>query len=538
MKITRLASRLPVVEAKKRVAAYARVSVATDKELKSLSAQISRYSEYIQANPAWDYAGVYFDKGVSGTSAKARLDFQRMMADCEAGKIDIILVKSISRFARNTVDLLNTVRHLKELGIEVRFEKENLRTLSSDGELMLSLLASFAQNEAESISKNVRWGIRKRFEQGIPNGRYRIYGYRWNGNELAIYEPEAAKVRWMFKSFLEGKTPTEMKRELVMTSDKHWTTTTIVRMLQNVFYKGDIMLQKFYVESPLTHRVVINGGEHEKYLVPAHHEAVVTPELFDRVQAEIKHLKENGTWGYRRHYANCLTARIKCGLCGRSLVRIKGRYRCMNAQCTMKGVSEDILMKEIAKAMGMDTFYEKNFRELVDHLELLPGDALRCVFCDGSVTEWTFAMEANRDFLLHGQNYPFTHRIKCGHCGVTFNRVKGRGGIVRWSHPGSGKACGVKSLSEEKLKAAAREVLGEAEFIGEEFMTLVDYIRVEHPNEVVFQMKDGEEIHKCGNFRNANPRLSDEQLSARRETLKKARAVLSAKRRKQKCQGL
>lgn len=538
MKITRLEPRMPMVKGRQKVAAYARVSVATDKELKSLSAQISRYSEYIQSNPEWDYAGVYFDKGVSGTSTKARSDFQRMIADCEAGKIDIILAKSISRFARNTVDLLNVVRHLKELGIEVRFEKENLRTLSSDGELMLSLLASFAQNEAESISKNVRWGIKKRFEQGIPNGRYRIYGYRWDENSLNIYEPEAKVVRWIFQSLLEGKTPTEMKRELAGVSDKRWTATTIVRVLQNEFYKGDITFQKFYVESPLTHHMVINGGEKEKYLVPAHHEAIIPPEHFDRVQAEIMRLKANGAWGYRRHYTNCFTARIKCGLCGRSLSRVKGRYQCMNTKCSMKGISEDLLMEETAKAMGTEVFEAEKFRDLVDHLEFLPGDVLRVVFRDGIVVELALAMEVNRKSLLCGQNYPFTRRIKCGHCGATFTRVKARSCNARWSHAKSGKACGVKSLSEEKLKAAAREVLGETEFVGEEFMSLVDCISVENPNEVVFHMKNGDVVRRQGNFRNTNPLLSDEQLATRRETLKKARAVLSAKRREQKCQEL
>ena len=210
----------------------------------------------------------------------------------------------------------------------------------------------------------------------------------------------------------------------------------------------------------------------------------------------------------------------------------------MNSQCSMKGISEDLLMEETAKAMGTKAFDKDLFQKLVDHLELLLGDALRCVFLNGTVVERTFVMGANRDFLLGGRNYPFTHKVKCSHCGAYFTRVSARGGLVRWSHPKSGKACGVKSLSEEKLKDTSKEVLGLEEFIGEEFMALVDCIDVESPTEVVFHLKNGEVVHMQGNFRNTNPRLSEEQLAARCETLKKARAVLSAKRREQKCQEL
>lgn len=164
---------------RKRVAAYARISEEKGRTLHSLAAQVSYYSELIQSRGEWEYVGVYADGGISGTTDN-RAEFRRMLVDCEKRKIDIILTKSISRFARNTVDLLNTVRHLRELNIEVRFEKERIHSLSEDGELMLTLLASFSQEESRSISENVKWGIRKRFEQGIPNS-FCMYGYRWNG---------------------------------------------------------------------------------------------------------------------------------------------------------------------------------------------------------------------------------------------------------------------------------------------------------------------------------------------------------------------
>lgn len=170
--ITKIEQKLPEIRSRKRVAAYARVSMESERMNHSLSAQISYYNSLIQKNPDWEFAGVYADNGISGTSTAKRDEFRRMVEDCEAGKIDIVLTKSIQRFARNTVDLLETVRHLKDLGIEVRFEKENIHSLSGDGELMLSILASFAQEESRSLSENIKWATRKRFEQGIPNGKY------------------------------------------------------------------------------------------------------------------------------------------------------------------------------------------------------------------------------------------------------------------------------------------------------------------------------------------------------------------------------
>lgn len=184
-KISRIEPKLPVIQARKKVAAYARVSRDTERLMHSVSAQVSYYSALIQKNPEWEYAGVYADMGISGTDTSKRGEFLRMLEDCEAGKIDIILTKSISRFARNTVDLLETVRHLKNLGIEVRFEKENIHSLSEDGELMLTLLASFAQEESRSISENVKWGVRKRFQSGeIGAANKHILGYRYDDGLL------------------------------------------------------------------------------------------------------------------------------------------------------------------------------------------------------------------------------------------------------------------------------------------------------------------------------------------------------------------
>ena len=233
---------------RKRVAAYARVSMESDRLDHSLSAQISYYNDLIQKNPEWDLAGIYTDSFISGTNVERRAEFQRMIRDCDDGKIDIILTKSISRFARNTVDLLNTVRHLKELGIEVQFEKEGIRSLSGDGELMLTLLASFAQEESRSISENIKWGTRKRFESGIPNCHFKIFGYRWEGEHLVIIPEEAEIVKRIYQNFLDGKSRLETVREFAaegITTRRgyHWSEHSIRTVLTNITYTGNLLLQ-------------------------------------------------------------------------------------------------------------------------------------------------------------------------------------------------------------------------------------------------------------------------------------------------------
>jgi DNA invertase Pin-like site-specific DNA recombinase len=251
----------------------------------SLSAQVSYYSNLIQSNPEWEYAGVYADNAVTGTKSSSREDFQRMLADCEAGKIDIILTKSISRFARNTVDLLETVRHLKELGIEVRFEKEHINSLSGDGEVMLTLLASFAQEEITSLSENVKWGTRKRFEQGIPNGRFSIYGYRWEGDQLVIEPEEAEIVRLIYENFLKGlsaETTEKQLEEMGVKSMKgmHFSNSSIRAILKNITYTGNLLFQKEYSLDPISKKTRRNQGELPQYFVENTHEAIIPMETY------------------------------------------------------------------------------------------------------------------------------------------------------------------------------------------------------------------------------------------------------------------
>lgn len=298
-KINKIEPKVSQMPTRKKVAAYARVSMESERLQHSLSAQVSYYSGLIQKNPAWEYVGVYADDGVTGTKAEARMEFNQMLIDCEAGKIDIILTKSISRFARNTVDLLSTVRHLKELGISVQFEKECIDSLSEDGELMLTLLASFAQEEVRSHSDNVKWGTRKRFEKGIPNGKFQIYGYRWDGNHLVI-EPEEAKiVKLIYDNFLNGLSAETTEKQLAEMGVKsykgqHFGNTSIRQILGNITYMGNLLFQKEYVVDPISKKSKINRRELPQYWVENTHEAIIPMETYQAVQAEKKRRRELG----------------------------------------------------------------------------------------------------------------------------------------------------------------------------------------------------------------------------------------------------
>ena len=318
MKIKRIEPSVPVIHERKKVAAYARVSVDTAQLMHSLSAQISYYSELIQRNPEWEYAGVYADAGITGTDAKVRPKFQQLIADCEAGKIDIILTKSISRFARNTVDLLETVRHLKGLGVEVRFEKENVNTFTADGEVMLSILASFAEQESVSLSQNLKWAVRKRYERGEVHAHLKLFGYRWEGDQRVIVPEEAEAVRFSFAEYLAGKSFREIAAELDARGVKgvlkkeHFSDQVVRRMISNEEYTGCQILQQSYAHKP--RRVKRNKGELPMYRIDDHHEAIIDKETFDAVQ---QMRKERGKLNLHEHRKwSPYSGMVRCGECG------------------------------------------------------------------------------------------------------------------------------------------------------------------------------------------------------------------------------
>ncbi len=281
----------PIPKKLLRVAAYARVSSGKDAMLHSLSAQISYYSDLIQRHPGWQYAGVYADEAKTGTR-DSREKFQELLNDCRAGKVNMVITKSISRFARNTVTLLSTIRELKAIGVDIYFEEQNTHTLSADGELVISVLASYAQEESRSASENQKWRIRKNFEEGKPwDGT--LLGYRYADGAYVIEPSEAEIVRRIYSMYLGGKgiqaIVNTLNEESVPTRlEKTWRMTTVRHILRNYTYTGNLLLQKTYRENHLTKKTFVNEGRLPKYHAVGTHEAIVSEEVFNAVQAEME----------------------------------------------------------------------------------------------------------------------------------------------------------------------------------------------------------------------------------------------------------
>ena len=314
---------------KKRVAAYCRVSTDQEEQLSSYEAQVNYYTNYIEKHPDYEFAGIYADEGISGTTTKKREQFNRMIEDCKAGKIDMIITKSISRFARNTLDCLNYVRQLKDLGIGVTFEKENIFTLDSKGEVLLSILSSLAQDESRSISENSTWGIRRRFEQGklhVNHTKFLGYDKDKNGN-LVVNEKQAKIVRRIYKEFLDGKGANRIARDLELSGVPNWNGKakwyegSIRKMLTNEKYKGDALLQKTYTVDFLSKKRADNNGEVPQYYVEDSHPAIIDKEMWEAVQLEMERRRNFALqYGIQKlEYAttsNPFAGRVICGSCG------------------------------------------------------------------------------------------------------------------------------------------------------------------------------------------------------------------------------
>ena len=307
--------------AKRRTAGYARVSTDSDEQFTSYEAQIDYYTKFIQARDDWEFVKVYTDAGISATNTKHRDGFKKMVQDALDGKIDLIVTKSVSRFARNTVDSLTTVRKLKEHGTEIYFEKENIFTFDSKGELLITIMSSLAQEESRSISENVTWGQRKRFADGKVSMPYKQFlGYEKGADGTPIInEEEATIVRLIYTLFLEGKTPAGICRYLdaqgipTPSGKMKWSQTTVNSMLANEKYKGDALLQKKFTVDFLMKKMKPNEGEVPQYYVEHSHEAIISPVEWDMVQAEIARRKSLG----RAYSGNSVfSSKLVCGDCG------------------------------------------------------------------------------------------------------------------------------------------------------------------------------------------------------------------------------
>ena len=486
-----------------KVAAYARVSMECERLQHSLSAQVSYYSELIQKHKGWQYAGVYADNGISGTGTAKRDEFNRMLQDCESEKIDVILTKSISRFARNTVDLLRTVRHLKELGISVRFEKENIDSLSEDGELMLTLLGSFAQEESRSISDNVKWGTVKRFQQGIPNGQFRIFGYEWVNDRLAIIPEEAEIIRSMFKDYLNGASRIEIGRALnskgIFTRQGNkWVDSNVKAILRNITYTGNMLFQKEFTTDPITKHHKINRGELPQFFVEDTHDAIIPMDEFQSVQAEFKRRRDLGPLGNKSLHLTAFSTKVTCSICGKHYRRSGKRnttgdvyyiWTCQTkdqkgvAACSSKNIPEKMLQRAAAQVMGLEEFDSAVFGEQIEEVLVVSDDTLCFRFYDGHEATTTWQSTARVDcwtperreswgaYRRHKSTNPnrsmfneFSGFITCGSCGHTYHcqsSTRSDGSRTRnWYCSGPRSACSNPALNDEVMRGLVCDVLG------------------------------------------------------------------------------
>lgn len=323
---------------KKRVTAYCRVSSESDEQLHSVKAQIDYYKQYISSNDDYEYVGIYADEGISGTGTLRREALNRLMADCRAGLLDMVVTKSVSRFGRNTVDTLKNVRELKALGVDVFFEKENIHTINSEGEVLLTLISAVAQNESLNLSENVKWGIRRKYESGsvksVPCGKF--LGYDKIDGKLVINEEQAIIVRRIYREFLDGYSVSQIAANLTADGipseqgNAVWDLSSVRQILTNEKFKGDTLFQKTYNTDHLTKKRADNNGELPQYYIEGSHPAIINKDIWECVRLELerqeRYCKDHNIGKYHNHNEeNPLSARITCSVCGSTYMLLKSK---------------------------------------------------------------------------------------------------------------------------------------------------------------------------------------------------------------------
>lgn len=385
----------PVRLKKTRVAAYARVSSDKDSMHQSLSAQISYFSDFIQKNPEWEFVRIYADEAKTGTK-DTREEFQRMLNDCREGKIDKIITKSVSRFARNTVTMLEVIRELKSLNIDVYFEKENIHSISGDGELMLTILASFAQAESLSVSENCKWRIRKSYAEGESLSLRFIYGYNISGKNIEINEEEAQIVRQIFNDYISGVGATKIAKDLRIKDIQRprggvWTSAKVMKIIKNEKYKGDSLLQKRFVSEHLNKRLVNNTGELTQYYVTNSHPAIVPRETFSQAQEilnnRLQHAPANKTT------ENQFRGLLKCTECGKYYRRKNNHGRSYQVcgsvlefgkgSCSARYLRESYLIDLLKRTLNVDYLDGEILKETLKQVHVKPDGALIITMTNG-----------------------------------------------------------------------------------------------------------------------------------------------------------
>ena len=401
-------SELPV---RKRVAAYARVSCGKDEMLHSLAAQVSRYSGLIQSNAEWEYAGVYVDDPVTGTK-DLRPEFQRLLSDCRAGKIDMVITKALSRFARNTVIMLETVRELKALGIDVFFERENIHSLSGDGELLLTILASYAQEESRSVSENCKWRVRRKFAAGeLANWRF-MFGYRIVKGKVEIDQAQADVVRMLFRDYIGGmgggRIAAKLRDMKVPTPfGGTWSPGRVYQLLKNEKVTGNALLQKAFVPDHLTKKKVCNIGQLEQFFIEGTHPAIIDAETFEAARAIREQRRARCGAKDVSAVRYPFSGKIVCGCCGKRYRRHmnngKATWQCSTflqrgkSACPAKQIPEDMLHAVTAGALGLESFDAALFAGRIAEIRAPEANRLLFVFRDGHIVERLWQNRSRRE---------------------------------------------------------------------------------------------------------------------------------------------
>lgn len=505
----------PINEKKKRLtAAYARVSTDSEEQLTSYSAQVDYYTSYIKERDDWEFVSVYTDEGITGCNTKKRDGFNSMVADALAGKIDLIITKSVSRFARNTVDSLTTIRKLKEHGTEVYFEKENIWTFDGKGELLLTIMSSLAQEESRSISENCTWGQRKRFADGkvtVPFKRFLGYDRGPDGN-LVLNEKEAVTVRRIYSLFLRGMTPYGIARQLTAEGvlspggKEKWNAGAVRSILTNEKYKGDALLQKSYTVDFLTKKKKVNEGEIPQYYVEGNHEAIIKPDVFELVQRELEQRQQHRG---QHSGVHLFSGKIKCGVCGgwygSKTWHSNDKYRRIIWQCNHKFEGDEKCSSPHFCEEEIERLFVAAVNKLISQKDAIIDQfnhALRTAFD-------TTALEAERDELqnemletselMQNSIYENAHvaldqaeyQKRYDALTVRFDKAKARLEMV--------EAAIKDKQSRQATIEAYLETLKAQDTLVERFepslwCALLDFVTVYSKEDVRFTFKDGTEI--------------------------------------------
>ncbi len=507
----------PITAIKKRkVAAYARVSTDSDEQATSYEAQVDYYTDYIRSRHDWDFVSVYADEGISGLNTKHREGFNSMIKDALAGKIDLIITKSVSRFARNTVDSLTTVRTLKDHGVEVYFEKENIWTFDGKGELLITIMSSLAQEESRSISENVTWGQRKRFSDGKVTMPYKHFlGYKKGPDgKPMIDEEQAQTVRLIYRLFMEGQAPIGIASILTdkgiptPSGKKKWSDTTVLSILTNEKYKGEALLQKTFCADFLTKKMQKNNGEVHQWYVTDSHPAIISIEEFDAVQQEITRRKE---LNLRYSSKGIFAGKLFCGDCG-SLFGAKvwhstDIYRCIIWQCNHKynrkdGRGSRCSTSHFKESEIIAAFMEAR-KELLGKKLSVAQRAETIIRMLADCTELDDAIRIEESEMDIVSRLMQEHIRSMATQAIPEEEVKAKQAAIETRFHEAERKCQQLHSEKEKRLAKSREIrrfakaLTSDENIGwseKEWLMLLDKATVQHDRTIDFLFKDGTSI--------------------------------------------